>query len=70
MTVYDKNGDVVGTDSTYTETTTLEPSQKSSFDIFSNKDIDSMESYELSLHWQGSDGRDQNVENASIYKTN
>ncbi len=70
LTVYDKNGDVIGTDSTYAETTTLEPSQKSSFDIFSNKDIDSMDSYELSLQWQGSDGRDQNVENASIYKMN
>jgi hypothetical protein len=70
LTVYDKNRDVVGTDSTYAETTTLEPNQKSSFDIFSNKVIDGMESYELLLQWKGSDGRDQNVENASIYKMN
>lgn len=71
LTVYDKNGDVVGTDSTYADATTLESSQKSSFDIISTKDnFDGMESYELSLHWRDSDGTDQYVENASVYKIN
>ena len=45
LTVYDKNGDVVGTSSSYAEATTLDPNQKSSFDIHSNKDnFDDMES--------------------------
>lgn len=71
LTVYDKNGDVVGTDSTYSTATTLEPNQKSSFDIFSSKDnFDGMESYELSLQWRDSDGTDQYVDNAQIYKVN
>lgn len=71
LTVYDKNGDVVGTDSTYAEATTLEPNQKSSFDIFSTTDnFDGMASYELSLHWRDSDGVDQYVDNAQVYKVN
>ena len=71
LTVYDKNEDVVGTDSTYAESTTLEPNQKSSFDIFSSKDnFDGMASYELSLKWRDSDGTDQYVDNAQIYKVN
>ena len=38
VSVYDKNGALVGTDSTYAESSTLEPNQKSAFDIFSSKD--------------------------------
>lgn len=71
LTVYDKNGDVVGTDSIYADASTLDPNQKSSFDIFSNKDnFDGMETYELSLQWRGSDGTDEYVDNAQIYKEN
>ena len=52
-------------DSSYAEATTLEPSQKSSFDIFSSKDnFDGMASYELSLKWRNSEGTDQYVDNA------
>jgi hypothetical protein len=68
LTVYDKNGDVVGIDSTYAEATTLEPNQKSSFDIISTKDnFDGMQSYELSLQWRDSSGEDQYVNNAQTY---
>ena len=69
LSVYDKNGDIIGTDSSYTQATSLEPNQKSTFDIFSTKDnFDGMASYELSLYWRDSDGTDQYVENAQIYK--
>jgi hypothetical protein len=65
ITVYDKNGDVVGTRDSYAEATTLKPNQKSSFDIHSNKDnFDYMESYVLSLQWKTSDGTKQYVDNA------
>lgn len=71
LTVYDRNGDVIGTDSTYSDATTLKPNQKSSFDILSNKDnFDGMESYDLSLQWQSSDGTEEYVDNAQIYKVN
>ena len=69
VSIYDKNGDIVGTDSTYAESTTLEPNQKSAFDIFSSKDnFEGMDSYELSLSWQNSDGVDKYVDNAQAYK--
>ena len=68
LTVHDKNGDIVGTDSTYADPSTLEPDQKSSFSIFSSKDnFDGMASYELSLQWRDSDGVDQYVDNAKTY---
>ena len=71
LTVYNKNGDVVGTDYAYADASTLEPNQKSSFDIFSSKDnFDEMDSYELSLSWQSSDGTDEYVDNAQVYKAN
>ena len=68
LTVYDKNGDVVGTDSSFAEATTLEPNQKSSFDIHSNKDnFDYMESYLLSLQWKTSDGSKRYIDDVQIY---
>lgn len=71
LTVYDKNGDVVGTDSTYAAATTLKPNQKSSFDIFSSKDnFQGMKSYELSLQWRDSNQENQYVDNVQIYKEN
>jgi hypothetical protein len=69
VSVYDKNGDIVGTDSTYAESSTLEPNQKSSFDISSSKDnFEGMASYELSLSWQTPEGGDEYVDNALNYK--
>jgi hypothetical protein len=71
LTIYDKNSDVIGTDSTYADSTTLKPNQKSSFDIFSSKDnFIGMKNYELTLQWRDSNGDDQYVDNAQIYKIN
>ena len=69
LTTYDKNGDVLGTDFTYASSQTLNPNQKSSFDILSPKDnFIGMNNYELSLHWRNSDGTDGYVDNAQAYK--
>ncbi len=69
LTVYDENGDVIGTDSVYADATTLKPNQKSSFDIFSSKDnFKGMKNYELSLQWKDILGNDEYVENAQVYK--
>jgi hypothetical protein len=71
LTVYDNNGDVVGTDSTYADSATLKPNQKSSFDIISTKDnFSGMKNYELSLQWRDSNGEDQYIDNAQIYRDN
>ena len=69
VTFYNKNRDIIGTDSTYAEASALKANQKSTFDILSKKhNFVGMASYELSLYWQDSVGTDQYVENAQIYK--
>jgi hypothetical protein len=71
LTVYDKNGDVVGTDSSYADSATLKPNQKSSFDIISTKNnFNGMKNYELSLQWRDANGEDQYIDNAQDYKVN
>ena len=72
VTVYDKNGDVIGTDSGYAKADTLKPGQKSTFTIMAKSDnFKGMESYELSLEWQGPNYDSQGyVENAQIYRDN
>ena len=70
LSTYDKDGGVVGTDSTYTTADKLKPNQKSTFDIMSSKDnFKKMSYYELSLQWRNPDDTDQYVENAQLYQT-
>ena len=69
LTTYDNNGDVIGTDFTYSTVDTLKAGQKSSFDLQSSKDnFNNMKNYELSLQWRNSDGTDAYVENAQVQK--
>jgi hypothetical protein len=71
LTVYDKNGGVIGTDSIYTDVSTLKPGQKSTFKILaSSDDFKGMDHYELSLKWSNADSSEGYVENAQIYKAN
>ena len=71
LTVYDKNGGVVGTENTYADVDTLKPGQKSTFKFFASSDtFKGMDYYELSLEWSNADGSQGYVENAKIYKSN
>ena len=71
LTTYDNNGDVIGTDFTYRPVDTLKAGQKSSFDLLSSKDnFNALKDYKLSLQWRNSDGTDQYVDKAPIYKVN
>jgi hypothetical protein len=68
LTIYDKNGGVIGTDSTYADADTLKPGQKSSFKFFtSSDDFKGMDHYDLSLEWNNPDGSQGYVENAKIF---
>jgi hypothetical protein len=68
LTIYDKNGGVIGTDSTYADKDTLKPGQKSSFKFFtSSDDFKGMDHYDLSLEWNNPDGSQGYVENAKIF---
>jgi hypothetical protein len=67
LTVYDKTGGVIGTDSTYADANTLKPGQKSTFKFFtSSDDFKGMDHYDLSLEWSNPDGSQGYVENAKI----
>lgn len=69
LSVYDKNGNIIGTDNAYSNTFTLDPEQKSTFKFISSKDnFEGMKYYILSLQWSNSDGSLGYVENAQIYK--
>ena len=69
LTTYDNNGDVIGTDFTYSTVDTLKAGQKSSFDLLSSKDnFNDMKNYELSLQWRNPGGTDEYVENAQAKK--
>ncbi len=71
LTTYDKNGGVLGTDTAYARADTLNPNQKSAFDMLSPKDnFDGMDSYQLSLQWDNLDGTEGYVENAQLHKIN
>lgn len=71
LDTFDKNGDVIGTDYTYTTARTLKPDQRSSFDLSSDsQNFKGMDHYEISLQWDNSDGTEAYVENAKIYKSN
>ncbi|MDW0200086.1 MAG: FxLYD domain-containing protein, partial [Nitrososphaeraceae archaeon] len=65
LTTYDKNGDVLGTDSTYATANTLKPNQKSTFQLMTSADnFKGMDHYELSLQWRNPDFTEGYVENA------
>ena len=72
LTVYDKNGGVIGTESTYADVDLLKPGQKSTFKFFtSSDDFKGMDHYELSIEWQNHKDSSQGyLENAKIYKPN
>jgi plastocyanin len=71
VTIYNTDGGVIGTDSTYARPSTLSAGQKSTFDIFGRADdFKGMDHYELSLEWKNPDRSQGYVENAQIYKAN
>lgn len=66
LTGYDKNGDVMGTENTFTTANIVKPNEKTSFKmLFYNENFEGMESYQLSLKWQDFNGIEQYVGNAS-----
>ena len=71
LSTYDKDGGVVGTDSTYTTADKLKPNQKSTFDIMSSKDnFKKMSYYELTLQWRDPDDTDANSNgDAQVFKS-
>lgn len=71
LTVYNKDGEVIGTDYTYSEPSTLKPGQKSTFEIFGDTDnFKGMDHYTLSLEWQNHrDSAQGYVQDAQLYES-
>ena len=69
LTVYDKDGNVVGSEITYPHLRALKPNLKSTFKMTaSSDDFKGMAYYEISLEWKKPDGLKGYVGNAKIYK--
>ena len=65
--LFNKKGDLIGTDFTYAEQDILNPGQKSSFNMFIDEEIgDKMKAFEVSLTWNNPDGTEEYVENVDV----
>ena len=65
--LFNKKGDLIGTDYTYSEQEILKPGQKSSFNMFIDEEIgDKMKAFEVSLTWNNPDGTEEYVENVDV----
>ena len=71
LTVYDADGNVVGTGYNFADIDTLKPNQKSTFTIMSDaSNFQGMKYYEIALEWSNMDNSKGYVDNAKIYKEN
>ena len=62
--LYDKNGELVGTEHTYSDPRTLKPGQKAPFDnLIDEKTGDKVKAFEVSLSWDNPDGTEEYIEN-------
>jgi len=63
VSFYDSNGLLVGTESSYADPSTIEPNNKSPFEIFISSDAikEDGEKYEFTLQWRDIDGNDKSV---------
>lgn len=60
---YDQNGALVGIESTYADPSTIEPGNKSPFEIFISSDAieNEAENYDFIIQWRDINGNDQSV---------
>jgi hypothetical protein len=67
FTFYNNNGNLVGTDSTYTDIEKLNPGQKSPFsNMIDKREIVNGAYYEISLSWDNPDGTEEYIEDVKV----
>jgi hypothetical protein len=65
--LYNKKGELIGTEHTYSDPRTLKPGQKAPFDNFiDEKTGDKVKAFEVSLSWNNPDGSEEYIENVDI----
>jgi hypothetical protein len=71
FTLFDKKGELIGTEHTFADPHTLKPGQKSTFKNFiDEKTGDKVKAFEVSLTWKNPDGADQYIENVDVEDEN
>ncbi len=71
FTLFNKKGELIGTDYTYADQKTLQPGQKSTFNEFVDEETgDKVKAFEVSLSWDNTDGTEEYIENVDIKDEN
>lgn len=67
FTLFDKKGQLIGTEYCYADQNILQPSQKSTFKMMiDEKTGDKVKAFEVSLTWMNPDGAEQYIENVDV----
>jgi hypothetical protein len=65
--LYNKKGELIGTEYTYADPDTLKPRQKAPFNMFiDEKTGDKVKAFEVSLTWNNPDGTEDYIENVDV----
>ena len=65
--LFNKKGELIGTEFTYSDPHTLKPAQKAPFDNFiDEKTGDKVKAFEVSLTWKNPDGTEEYIENVDV----
>ena len=65
--LFNKKGELIGTEFTYTDPDTLKPGQKAPFNMFiDEKTGDKVKAFEVSLTWNNPDGTEEYMENVDV----
>ena len=71
FTLFNKKGEIIGSEHTYAVKKTLEPGQKSTFDTrIDEKTGDKVKAFEISLSWKNPDRTEEYVENVDVEDEN
>ena len=67
--LFNKKGELIGTEFTYADPDTLKPGQKSPFNMYiDEKTGDKVKAFEVSLTWSNPDGSEEYMENVDVVK--
>jgi hypothetical protein len=71
FTLYNKKGEIIGSEHTYADQKTLKPGQKSAFNVHvDEKTGDKVKAFEVSLSWDNPDGTEEYIENIDVEDEN
>ena|SRR5215208_1961475 len=71
FTLFNKKGEIIGSERTYADQKTLKPGQKSTFNArVDEKTGDKVKAFEVSLSWDNPDGTEEYIENIDVEDEN